>query len=132
MIVGPVIAAVGFALLAVPGVGASYWTSFFPAMIVLGLGMAISVAPLTTVVMSSVDDRHAGTASGINNAVARIAGMLAVALSGAIAVGAFGSSLAFLHGFRVVVLVACGLALAGALCAAWTIDRGKQKRDNVR
>jgi len=93
LIVGPLIAAVAFLLFAVPDVRARYWTAFFPAFVVLGLGMAISVAPLTTVVMNSVEQERAGTASGINNAVARVSGVLAVAVLGAIMAAAFAHSL---------------------------------------
>lgn len=93
LIVGPLIVAVGLAMCALPSVGQSYWTGFFPAMAVLGFGTAVSVAPLTTVVMESAGDRHSGVASGINNAVSRVAGLLAVALLGAIAIGQFRSAL---------------------------------------
>jgi EmrB/QacA subfamily drug resistance transporter len=93
LVVGPLIAAAGFVLFARPSVAPDYWTSFLPAFLVLGFGMAVSVAPLTTVVMGSVSQDHSGAASGINNAVARLAGVLAVAVFGVVMVHAFSSHL---------------------------------------
>jgi EmrB/QacA subfamily drug resistance transporter len=93
LIAGPLIVSVGFALFALPSVGESYWKTLFPAIIVLGFGTSVTVAPLTTVVMNSVDPDHVGSASGINNAVARVAGVLAIAVFGIVMVKAFGSEL---------------------------------------
>jgi EmrB/QacA subfamily drug resistance transporter len=93
LIVGPLIMAAGFTLFAMRSVSASYWSGPFPAFLVLGFGMAISVAPLTTVVMNSVEQDRAGAASGINNAVARVAGVLAIAVLGVVMVTIFANSL---------------------------------------
>ncbi|MDB5816931.1 MAG: putative drug resistance transporter, MFS-type [Rhizobacter sp.] len=93
LVVGPSIAAVGFALFAVPALASSYWTGYLPAVLVMALGMSITVAPLTTTVMNSVGEGMAGVASGVNNAVSRTAGLLAIAVFGMVMAWVFDASL---------------------------------------
>src|SRR5579862_3907926 len=93
LILGSLITAAGYALLAASGVGGAYWRNFLVPMLVLGLGMTLVVAPLTSTVMGAVADRYAGIASGINNSTARIAGALAVALLGTLATHVFSTAL---------------------------------------
>lgn len=174
LMVGPIIAGVGFFLFTLPSVSSNFWISFFPAIVVLGFGMAITVAPLTTTVMSSVIEERAGIASGINNAVSRTASLLAVAGFGVLMLHTFGTAFdkhlmhmtisteaiqsmemqkvrlagikipesldvqtqamirraiqdSFVSAFRMVMMIASGLALASAL-ATW-IMIGKNHGD---
>jgi len=94
LIVGPLIAGAGFALFTLPAAEAgSFWTSFFPAVMVMSFGMCIAVAPLTTTVMGAVEERHAGIASGINNSVSRTASLIAVAVFGVVMLTTFSGRL---------------------------------------
>lgn len=93
LVAGPLVSAAGFVLFAVPGLGGSYWTTFFPAAVVLGVGLAVLVPAVTTVALDSVDTRHSGLASAINNSFSQIAGLLAVAVLGVIMFASFGTSL---------------------------------------
>ena len=93
LMVGPLICAVGYVLLARPAVGGSYWVTYFPALVVLGFGMTVSVAPLTTVVMSSVEESRTGIASAVNNAVSQVSVLLALAVCAPVFFGVFSPSL---------------------------------------
>lgn len=89
LVFGSLVVAAGYFMLIIPDVGGSYWTTFFPGILLLGIGMGITVAPLTTTVMSSVDESRSGLASGVNNAIARTAGLIAIAVVGIVVMNTF-------------------------------------------
>jgi EmrB/QacA subfamily drug resistance transporter len=169
LVAGPVVASVGFGMFALPTINPNYWVTFFPAICILGLGMSVTVAPLTTTVMNSVGTDLAGTASGINNAISRVAGLLAIAVFGVVLTHQFDSvllaglshsridpatvasvlaerqklagivipaqtsyqdtvalrrtiGLAFVSGFRWVMIISAALALLSAISAWFMID----------
>ncbi|HXC41404.1 MAG TPA: MFS transporter, partial [Burkholderiales bacterium] len=93
LVAGPLVAAAGFALFAAPWAGSGYWTGVFPAVLVLGLGMSIAVAPLTATVMNSVPAAHSGLASAINNTASRVGALLSLALFGIVMSLSFNSRL---------------------------------------
>ncbi len=123
MLAGPVVTGIGFALMArIPADGGDYVRDVLPAMLAIGLGMTTTVAPLTTTVMTAVDRHHAGAASGVNNATARIGGMVAVALIGLVLTG--GGRGVSIEAFHVAALVAGAVAVLAGL-AGWFSVTGK-------
>ena len=135
MTIGPLLLAAGFLLMLriEPGVG--YFSVVLPAVIVLGLGLVCTVAPLTATVLSSVEDHHAGIASGVNNAVARSAQLMAVAaipLAAGITGDSYRDPVAFGNGFRMAMWISAALAAAGAVLAWFTLaDRQPTTREPV-
>ena len=129
MTVGPLIAGSGMALLALAEPGRSYWTAVLPGVIVLGLGLSITVAPLTTAVLAAAGDAHAGIGSAINNAVSRVAGLVAIAiLPTAAGLTTNGNSLNLVHGFGTAMVI-CGVTCAlGGVVAAACIRTGTPTR----
>jgi hypothetical protein len=117
LIAGPLVVAAGFLLATRIGSGSSYWTTFLPAILVIALGTAGAVAPLTTAVLTSVDAQHTGSASGFNSAVARTGGLVATALLGSV-LAASGPEL--IADFRVAV-AACAVASLAAGISAYAL-----------
>jgi EmrB/QacA subfamily drug resistance transporter len=121
---GPLIVAGGFLLGLLVGDGADYWTTVLPFMLAISLGMAIAVAPLTTTVLSAVEQSHVGTASGLNSAVSRTGGLIATALLGAVLARQGSELVAGFHGACIASAVAAALA---GLCAWLTLGSGTPK-----
>jgi EmrB/QacA subfamily drug resistance transporter len=125
LIVGPSMTALGFIVLGLSGESQSFWSGFLPGLVIIGIGMTVSVAPLTTTVLNAAPDERSGTASGINNAAARVGGLLAVAALG-LAFGPSGESavvgMALLDAYRLVMFAAAALAVMSAVTAAIMVE----------
>jgi EmrB/QacA subfamily drug resistance transporter len=125
MTLGPVVVGAGLVLLARVAPGSGYLTGVLPGVVVFGLGLSLTVAPLTAAVLDAVETRHAGVGSGVNNAVARIAGLLAIAIL-PLLVGVSGDGVTdagFSDGFQRSMLISAGLCVVGGLIAFGTIGR---------
>ena len=131
MIVGPLFAAVGALMLAGIEEGTDYWSFIFPAMLLVGVGIGIFVAPLTAAVLAAVDETRVGIASGINNSVARLGGLLAVTLLPLAAGLETVSGAAYSEGFSTVMTISAGLMLVGSLIAALTIRERLVREDRT-
>ncbi|HEX6416178.1 MAG TPA: MFS transporter, partial [Candidatus Saccharimonadales bacterium] len=121
MACGPLVAAAGFLLMLFVDQSVNYWT-LLPGILLLGLGLAITVAPLTSAILGAVDSRRAGIASAVNNAIARIAGLVAIALLGLVT----GPSIT-LDGFKRGAIVTAALLVAGGIISALGIQNQKKK-----
>jgi len=124
LILGPLLVALGFLMMLRIGAQADYWTEVLPAILVMSIGMAGAVAPLTNAVLGSVDRRHTGSASGLNSAVARTGGMVATALLGGV-LGASGPAL--VDGFHRTA-IACAIASLAASASALLLIRNSVDR----
>ncbi len=122
--VGPLVVAAGFLLELRIGARVNYWTTVLPAVVVISVGMAGAVAPLTNAVLGAVDDRHTGSASGFNSAIARAGGLIATALLGSV-LGARGGEL--IQGFHTAALACAIASVAAAACAFFLITAPERK-----
>lgn len=122
---GPIVTAAGFALMTRLDPHEGYWIGVAPGMVLVALGMAGAVAPLTTAVLSSVDDRHTGTASGFNSAISRTGGLIATALSGAVIANQVAQLLPAFHGAAICAAV---LAFVAGITAFVTLSSSRSEQ----
>ncbi len=142
MCAGPIVGGVGLIMLLRVGADANYLADVLPAIVVFGLGLSATVAPLTATVLDSVEERHVGIASGVNNGIARVAGLLAIAVLGAIISAKFGASVggdagsnpltasepdASTEAFHLGIVIAGALMIAGGILAGIGIENPKRK-----
>jgi EmrB/QacA subfamily drug resistance transporter len=126
MTLGPIVAAAGFLFMLQVDANVNYWAHILPGVLIFGLGLSMTVAPLTSAVLGSIDERHAGIGSAINNAIARIAGLLAIAALGVI----IGSNLD-VDGFHRGLIATAALLIVGGVISAIGISNAVVKQAKV-